>query len=179
MASPTQERNFLVPEDRHENAPAAGIRELEDIVTAQEAHIKELSEMYDRLNKRVKVLESFASRSSANMESFKGPVTTQSDNMQNPRRLAPTMIQTIPMGSPFNPNFQTPPIMLQEHGPMSPPRPLGYRPPYTDVGAEQSSGTLPGHTVSHAAGFTPINCSCALPHTLENGDTQFPRQGFT
>ncbi len=89
------------------------------------------------------------------------------------------MIQTLPTKSPYNPIFQTLPVVQQQHQPMSPPQPLGYRPPYTDVGEEQSTGTLPGHTVSHMAGFTPINCSCALPHTLDNEDTGFPRQGFT
>lgn len=181
MANPTQEQNFSVADDRSENVPTADIRELEDIITAQEAHIKELTQEYDQLSKRVISLENSAAGSSANIQSSEQPGMKQSDNMQNRRRLNPTLMQTMPTDSPYNPMFQTPSVVQQQQQqrPMSPPQPANYRPPYTETGEEQSDGILPGHTMSHVAGFTPINCSCALPHTLENGDTKFPRQGFT
>jgi hypothetical protein len=175
MVNPTEEENRPVLDGDNENV----VTELQDIITAQEARIEELSQLYDQLNKRVTCLENSAARSSANMKSFEQPGMMRSDNTQNPRRLDPTMMQTLPANSPYNPIFQTPPVAQQQHQPMSPPQPSNDRPPYTEFGEEQSGGTLPEHTVSHVAGFRPINCSCALPHTLKNGGTEIPRQGFT
>lgn len=174
MASPTQEQNRPIPNGDNEDV----VTELQDIITAQEAHIDELSQLYDQLKKRVECLENTAARSTADMKSFEQPGMMRSDKTQNPRRLDPTMMQTLPMTSPRYPTFQTPPVVHQQYRPMSPPQPANYRPPYTESGEEQPGGILPEHTISHAAGFRPINCSCALPHTLENGGTAIPRQGF-
>lgn len=175
MANPIENMNGSMPGGENENV----VRELEAIITAQETHIQELSQSYDQLNERVARLENSAANSATNMRSFEQPSMTRSDNTRNPRRLHPTMMQTLLMNSSHNPLSLDPAGMQQQDQPMNPSQPSNYRPPYTEPGEEQPDGTLPQHTISHTAGFTPMNCSCALPHTLQNGDQnggeQIPR----
>ncbi len=145
------------------------------IIAAQGAHIEQLSQAVNHLSEKVKVLEKSAVRSFVGTQVSEPPMTTRPSNVRHPRRLDPSMIQTFELSPPYIPIFQALPVLIEEYLPTNPPLPIRYRPPYTDIGEEEPDGTPKGHTMSHAAGFTPINCSCALPHTLGNGETEFPR----
>ena len=177
--SPVPEQDFPVPDSPVLDIQNPEISQLQGITAAQGAHIEQLSKEFNQLVKRVNILESSAAHFSANSEIPGPPFATQSAKVGRPRRLDPSAMHTVPVRFPYEPAFRNSPVAPQIHLSPSPPRPTGYRPLYTELREEEPDGTLPEHTISHVAGFTPVNCSCGSPHTLKNGDTMSPRDGFT
>lgn len=177
--SPVPKQDFPVPHSPVPNIQDPEISQLRGIIAAQGAQIEQLSEAVNHLIERVNLLESSAAHSSTNSQISGPPIATQSADVRRPRRLDPSAMQTVPVRSPYDPAFRNSPVAPQIHVSPSPSRATRYRPLYTEIGEEKPDGTLPEHTISHVAGFTPINCSCASPHTLKNGDTSFLRDGLT
>ena len=176
--SPAKDEDVPVLGGSVANVLASEVARLHGIVAAQGSRIEQLSETVSRLIDRVGLSETSAACTSPDEQIFERPITVQTANIRGPRRrLHPSMLYTV-TSYLSNQAYQAPKSLSETQLPPSPPQPAGYRVPYTEVGEELDS-ILPEHTIRHVKAFRPINCVCSRPHTLDNGETQFLREGFT